>query len=197
MTFPRHHVNCPRYDPADVLPVGVDNYFVKMQSGAVFSDDRKYRYMLWRTFEPSLPPVNLVGLNPSSAGEVKNDTTITKDIGFAGRWGCGQIIKTNLFALVSTDPAGLAQAVEEGRDPVGRAADLWLAAAADYTLKKGGKIVLCYGDGGEYMKRYARADELLHRITDHELYCLGTTQRGNPKHTSRLAYATELVRVQS
>jgi len=192
MTFPRHHPRCPNYDPTDVLPVMIDNYFAKMRSGAVFSDDRKYRYMLWRTFDPSRPPVNFVGLNPSKASEVKNDTTISKDIGFAERWGCGMIIKTNLFAFVSTDPAGLRQAADEGRDPVGRANDLWLAAAAAYTEEKGGKIVFCYGDGGEYMKRYVRVRQLIP-----EPYCLGVTQAGNPKHTSRLAYATPLVRMQS
>lgn len=188
MTFPRHHPNCERYDPTDVLPLNIPNYFRKMPSGAVFSDDRKYRYMLWRVFDVKRPMVHLVGLNPSKAGETDNDQTITKEIGFAKLWGYGAIVKTNLFALVSTDPAGLRQAVEEGRDPVGRACDLWIAAAAEVCDKS----VFCYGDGGEYMDRYVRARKLIP-----EPYCLGVTQRGNPKHTSRLAYATPLVRMQS
>jgi hypothetical protein len=51
--------------------------------GAVFSDDREYRYRLWRTWDVDKPTAAFVMLNPSTADETENDPTIRRCIGFA------------------------------------------------------------------------------------------------------------------
>lgn len=82
--------------------------------GAVFSDDRKYRYSLWRDlggdsaqrrpWTESLKQVCFVMLNPSVADADVNDRTVTRCIGYAKSWGYGRLVVVNLFAFVSTDP---------------------------------------------------------------------------------------------
>ncbi len=72
--------------------------------GAVFSEDRKYRYALWRIWDPTKPLVMFIGVNPSTANEVKTDATITRVRNFASDWGYGGFYMMNLFGIVSKYP---------------------------------------------------------------------------------------------
>ena len=54
-----------------------------MECSAVFSQDRKYRYVLTRVWDKNKPMLVFVGLNPSIADETKDDPTIKKCIKFA------------------------------------------------------------------------------------------------------------------
>ena len=76
-------------------------------SGAVFAEDRTHRLYLWRIWDRHLPLIMFIGLNPSTAAELRNDPTIRREIGFAVRWGYGGLFKCNAFTLVSTDPKKL------------------------------------------------------------------------------------------
>ena len=89
--------------------------FGKEKSGALFSDDRKYRYRLWRIWDESKPLVMFIGLNPSTAKEVKNDPTINYVRKFSESWGYGGFYMMNLFGLVSSKPDAL---VKSG-NPIG------------------------------------------------------------------------------
>ena len=51
---------------------------INTPKGAVFSNDRKYRYALWRIWNPNKELLLTIGLNPSSANESKDDPTITR-----------------------------------------------------------------------------------------------------------------------
>ena len=93
-----------------------------LESSAVFSECRRYRYVLRRIWDREKSPAMFVGLNPSTADEVRNDPTVTRCIGYAQRWGAGGLIMTNIFAFRSTDPNGLL-AIE---DPVGPLNNRWL-----------------------------------------------------------------------
>jgi hypothetical protein len=93
-----------------------------LESSAVFSTCRRYRYVLRRIWDRSTPPAMFVGLNPSTADEVKDDPTVRRCIGYAKRWGFGGLIMTNIFAFRSTDP----NALVELDDPVGPRNDAWL-----------------------------------------------------------------------
>lgn len=73
-----------------------------MQRGAEFSPCRRYRYVLWRTWDPAAGSVNFIGLNPSTADEQVDDPTIRCCIGFARDWGYGGLVMTNLFAIPAT-----------------------------------------------------------------------------------------------
>ena len=46
-------------------------------SGACFSNDRIYRYSLWRRWDNG-PTLNFICLNPSTADETRNDPTVTR-----------------------------------------------------------------------------------------------------------------------
>lgn len=88
-----------------------------IESGAKFSPDRRYRYVLWRTWDPSRPVMLVVMLNPSDASESEEDSDPTVDglIRKASHLGFGGIRIVNLFAWVSSVPARLLDAV----DPIG------------------------------------------------------------------------------
>lgn len=61
--------------------------------GADFSNDRKYRYALWRIWDRTKPLVMFIGLNPSTANETENDPTIKS---------VGRISKNNGYGGFST-----------------------------------------------------------------------------------------------
>ena len=58
-----------------------------MNKGAKLSDDKLYRYSLWRIWDDKKPYVLFIGLNPSTADETEDDPTIRRCIGFAESWG--------------------------------------------------------------------------------------------------------------
>lgn len=89
------------------------NYQLYDLSGAEFSDCGKYRYKLWRIWDPQASIVTFIGLNPSTANEVDNDATIRRVIRYAKDWGYGGVYMMNLFAYISTQPAKLLTSGED------------------------------------------------------------------------------------
>ncbi len=84
-------------------------------NGAEFSEDRKYRYALWRVWDQKKPKVMVIGLNPSNADESVDDPTIRRVRQLAASWGFGGIYMLNLFAWITPFPAEL----EKCPDPIG------------------------------------------------------------------------------
>lgn len=111
----------------------------RMVRGAKLSDDRLYRYGLWRKWDDR-PKVMFIGLNPSTADEVEDDPTIRRCIGFANSWGYGGIVVANLFGFRATDPTALQKAT----DPIGPENDEWLYRLAD----EAALVVGAWGNGG-------------------------------------------------
>lgn len=193
-TFPRHHQLCPYYDPTDVLPAGISTYFARQPKGAVFSDCRTYRYLLWRVWDLSAGLVNYIGLNPSKADEKDDDHTIRRETSYAKQWGYGGFVKTNIFAYCSTDPKVLYDQFRPVKrrakplDIVGRANPLWIRAAA----LQADLVVPCWGNGGALGLRGAmvRREEL----KGFDLHVFGLTKQGEPKHPSRLPDGLKPVR---
>lgn len=80
--------------------------------GAVFSRNRRHRYMLWRTWDTNRKRKAIfVGLNPSTADEHVDDPTIRRCQSFArgwrGKWRCGGLFVVNLYSFCSPSPAEL------------------------------------------------------------------------------------------
>lgn len=73
-------------------------------TGAEFSPDKKYRYLLWRIWDKNKPMVMFIGLNPSTANESVDDNTIKRIRRIATNLGYGGIYMTNCFPYISTDP---------------------------------------------------------------------------------------------
>jgi hypothetical protein len=131
-------------------------------------------------------------LNPSTADAHADDPTIRKCMGFARRWGMSGIWVVNLFALRSTDPAGLLDAP----DPIGPENNDWVRAAIEYD-----RPVFAWGatGGARVAKLVASRTVRILEIAREaegadEPMCLGRTKNGHPRHPLMLAYSTPLDR---
>lgn len=142
------------------------------ETDATFSPCRTWRYMLTRCWATHLPILAVIGLNPSTADETRDDPTIRRIRGFAELWGYGGLHMLNLFALRSTDPRGL-RAVA---DPVGPENDAVIVYGTAV-----GDVLCCWGTHGFYMGRDQSVLRLL-RPFSRRLLHLGLTKDGHPKH---------------
>lgn len=156
-------------------------------SGARFSEDRVYRYALWRDWNPLLKKrIAWIGLNPSTADEVKNDPTVRRCILFSQRWGFDQMVMLNIFALRSTNPGKLFDVA----DPVGEEND----QVIEDEVKSAEKVVCAWGVHGRLNGRGRQVIEMLSgsRFKGH-VFCLGQNKDGSPKHPLYLKSNTVLV----
>lgn len=151
-----------------------------MKTSATFSPCLRYRYTLWREWDAALPYLMVIGLNPSTADETKDDATIRKCIGFAKLWGFGSLCMTNLFAWRDTDPAKMKKALE----PVGPENDAWLNESA----AKAGMVLAAWGAHGGHLGRDKQVVEVI-KSTLAILYCLRVTKDGFPGHPLYIPYS--------
>ncbi len=143
------------------------------EAGAKFSSCRRWRYLLWRRWDPSLPVANFLMLNPSTADERVLDPTCTRARRYAERWGYGALIVTNVFGWRATDPAALRQV----DDPVGPGNDrAILRAAAQSDL-----LVCAWGNHALLEGRSAAVRRLL-REAGVALHALRLNANGEPAH---------------
>lgn len=148
-------------------------------STATFSSDHTHRFTLCRFYDYTLPYIQFIGLNPSTANETKNDPTITRLCKFSQRLGYGGFYMTNLFTFVSADPKKLEHQLEM-RDRY----NYWLLDAAIKCKTK----VFCWGA----FKTYGRAEEVIQLFPD--AMCFGKNADGSPKHPLYLKSNTELIK---
>ena len=153
--------------------------------GATLSICRTYRYLLWRIWDPTKPFAVFVMCNPSTADADVDDATIRKCVGFCKRWGYGGFKVINLFAIRSTDPAG----IRRHKYPIGGDEN----DEAIRTAVAGAAVVIAAWGGidPDFLDRATVVGKLLERI-GMPLYCLGTTKAGDPRHPLMLAYSTPL-----
>jgi hypothetical protein len=151
--------------------------FDEYETGAEFSSCKKYRYALWRIWDKKLPLAMFIGLNPSKAGEDRDDATIRRVKHFSKEFGYGGFYMMNLFAVISTDPKYLKQC----DDPLGEN-DHWLEKIS-FRCKD---YIFCCGSFKEANDRLAEL-----RIKFPMAYCLGITKEGYPKHPLYLSQKTK------
>lgn len=147
-----------------------------------------YRYWLTRRWDSALPQALVTMLNPSKANRLIDDQTVRKLYGFCERWGYGGFAVGNLFGFMATDPDDLLAAERDGVNVIGPdnlAVLADLAGSADLTL---------VAWGASTPKRAAlhitRVTKLLAAQSD--LYCLGRTRSGAPRHPLMVGYAQQL-----
>jgi hypothetical protein len=150
-------------------------------SGASFSDDRRYRYLLWRS---GRRPVTWVLLNPSTADETTDDPTIRRCRGYARDWGYDGVIIANAFAWRSTNPKALYTLT----DPVGPENDEYILRAASLAA---GPIVCGWGNHGVLLSRGAKIVRML-RDAGHSPKAFGFTKHRQPWHPLYLKADLEL-----
>lgn len=144
-------------------------------SGAEFSECRKYRYKLWRIWNDSLPYAMCIGLNPSNANEFKTDPTITNLIKMLKKLGYGGFYMMNLFAWVSSKPKDLLLIP----DPIGENNN-----KMDEVEKLCSDIIFCWGS-------FPEADKISGLIIQKypNAKCFGITKESKPLHPLALMYA--------
>jgi len=169
-------------------------------SGAILSEDKVYRYRLWRTVavgdrldelmrgrgNPERT-VAWVMLNPSVADAAINDATIRRCMGFTKTWGYDSLDVVNLYGLRSTNPKNL-WAV---KDPIGPENDGWVREVCSLA----DLIVCAWGAnaGAKRVEQVLRKVAYLTRpvpesavVKNVELWHLGLTAEGLPRHPLRL-----------
>jgi hypothetical protein len=136
---------------------------------AAFSRCGRYRYALWREWDPGGPAVLFVALNPPTADHRRDDPTVRRCIQFARDWGFGSLAVANLFAYRTLEPRLLRRV----NDPIGPANDRWLSRL----VGQAELVVAAWGALGDYRGRAAAVAPRLG-----SLHCLGLTKSGAPRH---------------
>lgn len=160
---------------------------------AVLSEDGRYRYLLTRDWSdeagvPNGVTCTFVMLNPSKADATVDDPTITRCVGFAKASGHTGLRVVNLFALRATDPNELIRAGKV--DAVGPDNDRHLREAARLATTAGGVVIAAWG---AHDLAWDRAGAVFD-IFGADMWCLGTTKQGAPRHPVRLPRLTPLQR---
>jgi hypothetical protein len=153
-------------------------------------DPDPYRYSLLRVWDPALPSVLFLGMNPSTADARTNDPTIRRCLGFAAGWGFGSLVMCNLFAYRATDPAVMARDWLGGRDIVGPEHDLLLAHLARLACQ----VVVAWGSVSQHPRVFqpavrTRIGQVLQLLgagvppdPGLPIVCLGRCADGQPRH---------------
>ena len=141
------------------------------ETGAEFSPCRRWRYLLWRCWDPSKPVANFLMLNPSTADELKLDPSCTRARNYAERWGYGALVVTNIFGWRATDP----EEMKSAGNPIGPGNDRAIVKAA-----KQAKLVVCaWGNHAEHL---GRGEQVLRLLTGVRLHALRLNSSGHPAH---------------
>ena len=140
-----------------------------MKKDAILSEDRQYRYVLSRIWDANKPIVVFIGLNPSTADELNDDSTISKCINYAKSWGYGGFYMLNLFAYRAKNPSDMFNA----KEPIGSENDNFIK---EY-IKKSDKVVCVWGNNGDFKQRGESVLELVPNA-----YYLKLNKSGQPAH---------------
>jgi hypothetical protein len=143
-----------------------------IESGAIFDVSSRYRYSLWRAWSAYNPRIAFILLNPSTADEQRNDPTIQRCIGFARAWKFGSMEVVNLFAYRATDAKELLKI----DNPVGEENNCYLVQA----VERCSTVVVGWGSRGTLLGRDRQVLALLAGRKD--VFCLGITKDGQPRH---------------
>ena len=154
-------------------------------SGAVYSPCGKWRYLLWRSESRRAGLIGMGLLNPSTADHLRDDPTIRQCRQRAWQAGAKGVLVWNLFAWRATKPADLKRA----DDPVGPNNDEAIALAAEITRR----TILAWGTHGGHRGRDEDVLGLLAGAAC-ELWMLGLTATGHPRHPLYLPAATRVRR---
>lgn len=156
-----------------------------MERKTTFSEDRIFRYSLWREWSmPSGMPLTVplqpasaftlfIALNPSTADETQDDPTVRRCIGYSKAWGYSAYCMANIFAFRATDP----RVMKAACDPIGPDNDAMLLDLALHA----GVVVAAWGTHGTHLLRAIKVKRMLIE-NGVDLKCLKITNGGHPSH---------------
>lgn len=140
----------------------------EMVKGATFSECRKYRYVLWRIWDESLPAALVIGLNPSTANEDEPDPTIRNLCAMLQASGYGALYMVNLFALVSAEPNDLRSCPDPLKNN---------DAHITLTARKCEDVIFAWGAFKQAQYRVKKMEQSFPYAL-----CFGRTKHGHPIH---------------
>ena len=150
-------------------------------NGAILDRYRKHRFLLWRFWDDA-PRMIFIGLNPSTANELRDDPTVRRLCGYAQAWGYGGLYACNLFSFITPYPKDL---LTETRNHIANTPAIQMA------LQLSVLTVCGWGDGIKAVEQgYSRA-RVVYELTNSPM-CFGSTSSGNPKHPLYLPKDVEL-----
>ncbi len=149
--------------------------------GAVISQDEVYRYLLWRRRPSRKGYVGFIMLNPSTADAESDDPTIIRCLRRALDMGYDGIEVCNLYAFRTTSPAEL----KEAGYPIGPEND-------DYLKRMGErcKMIICGWGNHAQQEQVGHVRDLIGQVNQN-IYHLGITKAGQPRHPLYVGYAVE------
>lgn len=162
--------------------------------GAVLSDDRAFRYHLWRSWSgvDLFTPVSMIFimLNPSTADGREDDPTIKRCVGFARSYGCERLDVVNLFAYRATKPEDLKRSVKASGlvgDPENDGFIMRLLADRPSAV-----VVAAWGEHGRMLGRDAEMLALL-KLARRQPFALRISESGMPSHPLYIPANADLV----
>ncbi len=173
-------------------------------SHAILSDDRVYRYALYRSLDELAwdaietdegarfrETVLFIMLNPSTASEEENDPTIEKLMKYGRRWGYDILTVCNLFAYRETDSRKL-RSLASATDLVGPDNDTHLWAH----VLSANRVVCAWGKEGIIQNRGAKVATRLAETAasrGQKLWCFKKNLDNTPIHPLYQPDAAELI----
>lgn len=180
----------PLFDEAALPKVEPPPDAASMRGAARFSDCGRYRYALERWWGDETDPLVMCLLNPSKAGAdpSQSDPTVTRQIQRARLAKAGGLVVLNAFALVSTDPRGLREALGAGVDPVGSEND---AAILEWARRSKRGVVCGWG---RHARLGGRGEAVTRMLLEAgvQLWALAENDDGSPVHPLYVPYAAPL-----
>lgn len=148
-----------------------------MLQSAIVSLCERYRYQLTRCWNPTLPNLVFIMLNPSTADASVDDATIRRCMGFSRDSGFGGIRVLNLYAFRATSPSDMRAAV----DPVGPNNNRVILEALNKT-QTGDMVICAWGANARNDRRAGEVLELIAKAghVPHTLKLLGGDVPGHP-----------------
>ena len=131
-----------------------------------------------------------IGANPSKADENNSDMTMNKLCQILANNGYDGYVMLNLYPLIATKPDDLPKECDESIYSQNLEIIKRILSKFLYS-----DILLCYGDvlnKRKYLKEPCLKD-ILKLFDGHKIKCLGTTQKGSPKHPSRISTKSEII----
>lgn len=144
---------------------------------ALFSDDKKHRYVLSRNWNMQRKVAMVIGLNPSTANGDKNDPTISRLMETLDMLGYGGLVMVNLFTVISSDPGVLSNNTLYDHDE-----DRDIGIIFGYALGVE-EIIFAWGSFNEAK---ARAPRVIDFFPDAK--CFGKNKDGSPWHPMAMLY---------
>ncbi len=143
-------------------------------TGARLSHCERFRYLLTREWDDSLPSCAFIGLNPSTADDKKDDPTIRRCVNFAASWGYGKLYMLNIHPFRATEPKDLFANFEQP-------SDVWMQNE-EVAEEVAAEVQIAIAAWGSNIKRFPEFAWPFTEVFAGKLHCLSLTKDGYPGH---------------